>query len=86
MLEATRGNAIFAAMKKLFKLIRRWHTRRIFKRWMVYYLKQGKSPYDAVVNACTIFEWLSPRHETYKEWFAREYYGITPDQENDQDD
>lgn len=74
-------------MKKIFKLIRRWRTRRIFNHWLIFYLKQGATPTEAIHNALKIFEWLSPNLEIFSDWYLREYRGIsnhTPCAEHEQ--
>lgn len=65
-------------MKKIVKLILRWRTRRLFNRWVVFYLKRGMTPTEAVGNALKIFEWLSPNLEDFSDWYRREYFGVTP--------
>ena len=64
-------------MKKIIKQIRRWHTHRIFKHWVVFYLKRGLNPNEAIANALTIFSWFSPNLEDFEKWYCREYWGVS---------
>ena len=63
-------------MQKLFKLIRRWRYRRLFRRWYKYYAKKGLSNSEVFHNANEAFFWLSCC-EYYPDWYAMEYYGVS---------
>lgn len=64
-------------MKKILKLLRRWHYRRIFRRWYTYYAKRCDPSVDVYQKANTAFFWLACCEE-YDKWYAREYWGVNP--------
>lgn len=62
-------------MKKIFKLIRRWRYRLIFRHWYRYYAKRCDPSVNVYHYANNAFFWLACC-EDYDKWYAREYWGV----------